>query len=355
MTLPPTMRQFYYPVYGQGWNLLKQRTVPLPALKPDEVLVKIHAVSLQYRDIMNANGTSPEVFIPDELVPGSDMAGEVVAIGDEVTGAFKVGDRVSSNFITAHISGELELWMFAHVPGGSEQGVLQDYRVFKPESLVPIPEHLSYEEASTLPCAAVTAYNALMGGRQPLKAGDTVLILGTGGVSIFGLQLAVASGATVIVTSSSDDKLKLAKKLGAKHGINYKTTPQWDEEVLRLTGGRGVDHVLEVSGPSTIFKSLNAVKFGGQIVIIGEVAPVEHETGTVQEVLTKTHLKLVSMRGVLVGSAESFKSMNRLIAANPDTTRPVVDKVFEFDQTIEAFEHLNSQKHVGKVVISLDK
>ncbi|KAG5641873.1 hypothetical protein DXG03_004013 [Asterophora parasitica] len=188
------------------------------------------------------------------------------------------------------------------------------------QSLVRIPEHLSYEEASTLPCAALTAYNALM-GPKPVKAGDYVLVLGTGGVSIFGLQLAVASGAIVIATSSSDEKLKLATKLGAKHVINYKTTPAWDDEVLRITGGVGVDHVIEEGLESSI------------------ILPII--------------MKSITLRGIHVGSVQQFENLNRLLIAHPETTRPVINRVFTFEQAKEAYAYLGAQTHSGKLVIKV--
>ncbi|KIY68665.1 NAD(P)-binding protein [Cylindrobasidium torrendii FP15055 ss-10] len=268
--------------------------------------------------------------IIDNLVPISDMAGKVVAVGEDAGTAWKVGDRVSAAFSTTFIDGETTRASFAGAQGGDEHGVLTEFKAYRPEALVTIPEHLSYVEASTLPCAAVTAYNGLYGGPKPLKAGDTVLALGTGGVSIFGFQFGVAAGANVIVTSSSDKKLELAKKLGATHTINYNTTPDWENEVLRLTGGEGVDHVLEVAG-STLLQSIAAARS----------LPIA--------ALSRS----VIIRGIWIGSAARFREMNRLITANPEKTRPVVDKVFGFDQAVEAFEYLDAQKHVGKIVISV--
>ncbi|KIY67741.1 alcohol dehydrogenase superfamily protein [Cylindrobasidium torrendii FP15055 ss-10] len=349
-TISTSARQFYYPVIGQGWSQLKQRTVPVPTPKSSEVLVKIHAVSLQHRDLSIAKGAYPPSTLPADLIPGSDMAGEIVGLGDDIlNGPFKLGDRVCANFSTSYLSGDPEDDFWQYAQGGNSHGVLTDYKTYKPEALVSIPAHLSYEEASTLPCAAVTAYNGLTGGRRPLKAGDTVLVMGTGGVSIFGLQFAVASGATVIVTSSSDAKLAYAKKLGATHGINYTTTPAWEDEVLALTSGKGVDHILEVTGGS-IIQSLKAVKMAGQISIIGALA-----SGAGENILRSVIRKGAILRGITVGSVEKFKDMNRLIEANPEKTRPVVDKVFGFDQVIEAFDYLQSQKHVGKVVVSLSQ
>lgn len=195
-----------------------------------------------------------------------------------------------------------------------------------------------------MPCAGITAYNALFGG-PVLKSGDKVLLLGTGGVSMFGLQFAVASGATVIITSSSDEKLALAKKLGAKHTINYKTTPNWEEEVLRVTNGEGVDFTIEVGG-STLEKVFASSNWGATISLVGWVqgmAAANTTGGAIGKALT--------IRGVQVGSVELFEKMTRLISANPETTRPVIDKVFELKDLAAAYAHLESQKHVGKIVV----
>ncbi|KAF9029359.1 alcohol dehydrogenase superfamily protein [Hymenopellis radicata] len=336
MSLPTTTKEYYFPERGSFTNLrLKESSIP--PLKANEVLVKTHAVSLQVFRIL------------DDLVPCSDMAGEILAVGDVVT-KWKVGDRVCANFFGLdHVHGNMAVEILQTGLGGATQGVLTQYRAFPAHSLVAIPEHLSYEEASTLPCAAVTAYNALMGPVQ-LKAGDNVLILGTGGVSIFGLQFAVASGATVIATSSSDAKLEIAKKLGATHLINYSKTPAWDEEVLRLTGGRGANHVLEVGGPGTLEKSLSAVTFNGWVNLIGVL---DKSDTALASVFGRTVFKSSNLRGILVGSVMQFQDMLKLMSANPETTRPVIDKVFSFDQALDAYAHLESQSHVGKVVIKV--
>ncbi|KIY68128.1 alcohol dehydrogenase superfamily protein [Cylindrobasidium torrendii FP15055 ss-10] len=348
--LPTSTRNFVYAEQKKGWDKLKQTTAPLQPLKPYEVLVKIHAVSLQFRDIMIADGSYPAP-LPENLVPCSDMAGEVIAVGAEAEGTWKVGDRVCSNFSTTHLDGDPTPDAWAGAQGGNSQGVLTEYKAYKPEALIQIPEHLSYEEASTLPCAALTAYNALLGARNPLRAGETVLVQGTGGVSIFGLQFAVASGAKVIVTSSSDKKLELAKKLGATYTINYNTTPEWGAEALKLTGGQGVDHILEVTGTG-LLESIKALKTSGSIGVIGARGI---DIPSLQALPMSIVFKGANIRGVIIGSVAQFKAMNRLIAANPDATRPVVDKVFKFEQTVEAYDYLSSQKHVGKVVISFDQ
>ncbi|KAH7869755.1 uncharacterized protein C8R40DRAFT_1176461 [Lentinula edodes] len=336
MVLPTSTKHYFWPKLGALANLSSKES-QLPPLRSHEVLVKVYAVSLQYRDIM----------LPDEVVPCSDMAGEVIAVGDEAGSQWKKGDRVCANFAADHIAGDItpEIQKTAH--GGAIHGVLTQYKAFSPHSLVAIPDHLSFEEASTLPCAALTAYNALM-GPVPLKGGDTIVVLGTGGVSIHGLQIALASGAKVIVTSSSDEKLQIATNLGAHHVVNYKTTPNWHEEILKLTGGRGADHILEVGGPDSLEKSLKAVRMAGWVHAIGVIGG-----GTPTEVMMPTIQKACFIRGIQIGSIAQFKDMNRLLSLHPEVTRPVIDKVFLFEEALKAYEYLESQAHVGKVVIKV--
>ncbi|KAJ7141966.1 hypothetical protein C8R43DRAFT_892315, partial [Mycena crocata] len=261
--------------------------------------------------------------------------------------------RVCANFMADKLHEEQSSAIMSSALGGAAQGVLTQYRTFPAHSLVAIPVHLSYEEASTLPCAALTAYNAFVGGFDPVKAGDTILVLGTGGTSIFALQFAVATGAIVIVLSSSDEKLKLAKKLGAKHLINYRKTPNWDQEVSKLTNGVGVDHVIEASaiaGNATIPRSMNSVRIGGSIDLIGAIggafeAPVN--------MVFPTITKQLHLRGIYVGSVKQFKAMNKMMEANPEVTRPVIDRVFAFEEAKAAYAYFESQAHVGKVVIKV--
>ncbi|KAL1943208.1 hypothetical protein VTO73DRAFT_4283 [Trametes versicolor] len=347
MSIPNKTREYRLPKVD-GFHNLTLTSSPIPPLKATEVLVKVHAVSLNYRDLVIAQGTYPGER-KDNVVPGSDLAGQIAALGAEVAAAgWAVGDRVSANFSVDYVFGEPSAESRASGLGAPIDGVLTEYKVLPAHALVRIPEHLSYEEASTLPCAAVTAYNAFL-GLHPLKGGDTVLVQGTGGVSIFGLQIAVASGATVIVTSSSDEKLKVAKALGATHTINYKTTPNWDEEALKITNGRGVDHILEVGGAGTIMKSVNAIRFGGTISIIGFVAGQADVSSLPLQVLSKGAI----VRGILVGAREQFEDLNRLIAAVK--LKPVVDKVFAFEDVCKAYEYQQSQKHFGKVVVKVSK
>ncbi|KAL0573820.1 hypothetical protein V5O48_008128 [Marasmius crinis-equi] len=281
------------------------------------------------------------------------MAGEVIAVGEDVK-AWKAGDRVSSNFAPDHLSGVSSPTAISDAPGGGSDGMLTQYRIFKEHvcpKIVAIPDHLSFEEASTLPCAAVTAYNALM-GPVPVKAGDTVLIQGTGGVSIFALQFAVASEATVILTSSSDKKLEVGKKLGAKYTINYRTTPDWEKEVLKITNGLGVDYTIKMGGPGTFMQSIEATRYGGWIPMVGILALGSDPKNA--SIIHMALMKELTLRGLLAGPLDMFKNMLRLMTANPEVTRPVIDKVFAFEDSIKAFEYLESQAHVGKVVIKID-
>ncbi|SJL13307.1 related to alcohol dehydrogenase [Armillaria ostoyae] len=313
--LPTTTRSYYFPSLGSYTNLTLQ-TTPLPTLKSTFVLVKIHAVSLQYRDLMIASNTYPRGGISENLVPCSDMAGEVVSVGSDVT-RWTVGDRVCSNFSTDHLDGDVNAEIVKTALGGGRQGVLTEYRDFPDHSLVRIPEHLSYEEASTLPCAALTAYNAFM-GPKPVKAGDTVLVLGTGGASIFGLQFAVASGATVIATSSSDAKLEIAKRLGAAHTINYNTTLDWDKETH--------SSLFRLVDRERFEKSLAAARYAGYIHIIGAVS---QSATTATSVVGICIGKAIILRGIQIGSVAQFESMTRLLRARPELARPVTDKVLE--------------------------
>ncbi|KAF9484186.1 NAD(P)-binding protein [Pholiota conissans] len=348
MSALPTVTHEYNLREIGSYKNLEIKHASISKTKANEVLVQVHAVSLQYRDLGISLGFYP-VGKPG-VVPCSDMAGEVVGVGEDVTG-WKKGDRVCANFSTDHIYGDTTEDIIATSMGGQSPGVLTQFRNFPAHSLVRIPDHLTYEQASTLPCAALTAYNALH-GPNPIKAGDIVLVQGTGGVSMFGLQFAVAAGATVIATSSSNEKLKIAQEYGAKHLINYKETPDWDQEVLKITNRRGVDHVVEVGGQGTLGKSINAARIGGSIHIIGFLSGNATSPG---DIIVPTLSKALIIRGIYIGSVAQFKDMVRLIEANPDETVPIVDKVFEFENAIDAYAYLESQKHVGKVVIRVSK
>ncbi|KAG6827184.1 hypothetical protein H0H92_012849 [Tricholoma furcatifolium] len=341
MSIPTSAQEYVLTKAGSFDNLaLRSKEVQSP--RANEVLIKVHAVSLQYRDLAIAWGKY-KFQGPQEVVPCSDMAGEIISVGEDVK-KWKVGDRVCANFATGHLHGDPTYESISTSLGGQSHGVLTEYRTFPESALVSIPQHFSYAEASTLPCAALTAYNALH-GPVPIKAGDYVLVLGTGGVSIFALQFSVAAGATVIATSSSDEKLKVATKLGAHHVINYKSHPNWEEEVAKITKGAGVDHIIEVGGEGTLLKSIASSRPGGQI----------YNRPDASEIVLGLIRKAITLRGIQIGSVSQFRDMNRLISTHPDTTRPAIDHVFSFDQVKEAYAYLASQKHVGKVVIKVAK
>ncbi|KAF9450643.1 NAD(P)-binding protein [Macrolepiota fuliginosa MF-IS2] len=346
-SLPQITREYHLSEIGTYKNLVVEEKAVKPP-KPHEVLVKVHAVSLQYRDLVVAGGFyTGNARVPEKLVPCSDMAGEIIALGDGVAD-WKIGDRVCANLVLDHVHGDTNFAIQQTSMGGQAHGCLTQYRTFPAHSLVRFPDFWSYEEASTLPCAALTAYNALNGPRR-IKAGDYVLMLGTGGVAIFGLQFALAAGAIIIITSSSDDKLQIASKLGAQHVINYNKFPDWDDEVLKITNGVGVDHVLEVGGEGTLPRSINAVRMAGYVHIIGFVSK---EVNNIN-IVGRTIRKGILLRGIQIGSVEQFKEMVKLIIANPEKTRPVIDRVFPFGEAMGAFAYLEKQQHVGKVVIKV--
>ncbi len=332
------MKAFEIQQFGIDDLALVEREKPVPGA--GEVLVKIHAASLNYRDLRMVQGTyNPKLKMP--IVPFSDGAGEVVEVGEAVT-RFKVGDRVCPIFMQGWVEGEVDYAKARTALGGDIDGVLREFAVFSEEGLVAIPEHLSYEEAATLPCAAVTAWHALVHSGN-LKAGDTALTLGTGGVSIFALQFAKALGATVISTSSSDAKLEHAKQLGADHTINYKTHEDWDNVVKEITGKRGVDHVVEVGGPGTMQRSLSSVRMSGHIALIGVVA------GKGDFNPMQIFMKTIKLQGIFVGSRKMFEEMNAAISLNK--LKPVIDKVFQFEQAPDALKYMDSGAHFGKIVV----
>jgi NADPH:quinone reductase-like Zn-dependent oxidoreductase len=335
---PPVMSSWFFPE-RTGPGALTRADVPTPQPGPGEILVRMRAASLNYRDVLIANGKGPGPIL-ERLVPLSDGAGEVAGMHADVAG-WKIGDRVAGCFMPAWQDGELPANGSASVPGGPQQGVLAEYRVFRHDAIVRVPEHLSFVEAATLPCAALTAWNALF-GFHPVKAGDTVLVLGTGGVSMFALQFAVLTGATAIVASSSERKLAIAGASGAAHLINYSETPQWQHEVRRLTGGRGADHVVEVGGGGTLERSLASVRVGGFVHMIGVLS-----AGTIDPRLIMTSGAVV--RGVRVGSRAMFQDMNGFMSVHG--MRPVIHATFGFERAPEAFRALEAAGHVGKIAI----
>jgi NADPH:quinone reductase-like Zn-dependent oxidoreductase len=315
---------------------------PEPAPGPGQVLLKMKAWSLNYRDLLVVKGLyNPKLKFP--FVPLSDGVGEVIRVGAGVT-RVKVGDRVAGCFLQRWVSGEMTDAKAKSALGGAIEGVLAEQVLLQEDGVVPVPAHLSDEEAATLPCAALTAWNALVAHGR-VKAGDTVLIQGTGGVSIFALQFARLCGARVIATSSSNAKLERVKKMGASDGINYKETPAWEEKVRELTGGVGVDHVIEVGGAGTLNQSLKAVRTGGCISLIGVLAG----KGDVNPM--PILMKNIRVQGIFVGSREMFEAMNRAIALHQ--LHPVVDRVFDFHDIQAALKHMESGAHLGKVCVSI--
>ncbi|KAH7063466.1 hypothetical protein B0J12DRAFT_694373 [Macrophomina phaseolina] len=346
--IPQTHKEWR--VQGQNGNdsLIFNEKAKVPELGDKDVLVKFHAASLNFRDLIIPRGTYP-FALRDNVVPASDGAGEVVAVGPRVT-RFKPGDKVATLFNQGHIAGSLDQQSIGTGVGGVVDGALRQYGAFDQEGLVEIPKNLNWIEASTLSCAAVTAWNGLYGleGRG-LKQGEWVLTQGTGGVSMFALQFAKSAGAKVIATTSSQAKAEKLKQLGADHIINYKETPNWGEKAKELTGGRGVDHVLEVGGPKTMAQSLKSIRIDGVISIIGFVGGQSDEQPTFLDCLSN----LCTVRALLVGSRQQFEDMNRAIEAND--IHPVVDeKVFTLEQTKEAYQYQWEQKHFGKVAIKIE-
>jgi NADPH:quinone reductase-like Zn-dependent oxidoreductase len=326
-----------------GLKLSQDEPAPMPW---GHVRVKMHAASLNYRDLMVVKGLyNPRLKEPEGTVPLSDGAGEIIEVAEGVS-RFKVGDKVLGCFMQKWIGGGSDAEKAKSALGaGSVQGVLAKERVFNQEGLVHMPAHLSYEEGATLPCAAVTAWYGLVVSGE-VKPGDTVLLQGTGGVSIFALQFAKLAGATVIITSSSDQKLKSAQKLGADHLINYKTNPDWEKEAIKFTGGRGVDHVIEVGGAGTLAKSLQAARIGGHVALIGVLTQGDGNFDP-----RPLLMKNIKLQGIYVGSRDYFEAMNAAITANK--LKPVVDRVFPFEKAKEAYEYLESGAHFGKIVIRI--
>lgn len=323
-----------------GLDSLTVSERPQPQPGAHEVLVRIAAMALNYRDLMVVKGLyNPKMPLP--RIPLSDAAGEVIAVGADVR-RVKVGQRVAAIFMQKWVSGDIDESKAKSALGGAIDGVLAEYAVLHEEGLVSIPDHLGFEEAATLPCAAVTAWHALVteGRIQP---GDSVLVQGTGGVSLFALQFARLAGARVLITSSSNEKLERARKLGASECINYKEVPEWGDKVRELTGGRGVDLVVEVGGAGTLGQSLRAVRMGGQISLIGVLS------GVTQANPMPILMKNIRVQGIFVGSREMFEAMNRAIVLHQ--LRPVVDRIFPFAEAVEAFRYMESAAHFGKICI----
>ncbi|KDA03350.1 zinc-dependent alcohol dehydrogenase family protein [Hyphomonas oceanitis] len=324
---------------GPGNLVIEERADPTPGR--GEILVRVKASSLNYHDFVVVMGGIPT---PDGRIPMSDGACEVVAVGEGVK-KFKVGDKVLSLFFPNWAAGPPQMAGFASVPGDGADGFGAEMVAAPETAFTRMPEGYSFEEAATLPCAALTAWRALM-VEAKIKPGDWVLTQGTGGVSIFALQFAKAAGARVIATSSSDEKLKRLKELGADHLINYKDTPEWGKKAKELTGGRGVDEVVEIGGPGTLAQSIAASKMGGHISLIGVL------TGVSGEVPTAALFSMnITLSGITVGSASMQEDMIAAIEANG--IKPVLDQTFPLDKIADAFGHQASQKHFGKIIVSI--
>jgi NADPH:quinone reductase-like Zn-dependent oxidoreductase len=312
---------------------------------PHDVRVRVRAVSLNYRDLAiarNAHRRAPGQIV----VPASDGAGEVIEIGADV-GRFNVGDRVAAIFFPDWIDGELAAVHHTRALGGSIDGMMAEEVVLHEQSWVRLPEHLSFAEGATLPCAAVTAFHALFEASH-VGPQSTVLVLGTGGVSIFALQLAKAAGARVVLTSRSEAKRARALTLGADHVIDYQTTPTWGEAAQAWTsGGRGVDLVVEVGGPGTFDQSIAALRYGGTMALIGVLTGGRGDVNT-----AGVFQKALRIRGIYVGSRRLFEGLNDALTATG--LKPIIDRVFAFEAARAAYEHLASGSHFGKVVVTVD-
>ena len=326
-----------------GIDSLKVLERPVPQPGPGEILVRIRAMTLNYRDLVTLKGGyGSRQKIP--LVPVSDAAGIVEAIGSGVTG-FEPGDRVVNGFFPNWLGGEPSEQKFSGTPGGRADGVLCEYRAFPQRALFHVPAHLSDAAAAALPCAGLTAWSAIVkfGGLHP---GSTVLTQGTGGVSLFALQFAKLSGARVIATSSSEEKIAKLRALGADATINYKTTPEWGKAARALSEDRGVDLVVEVGGAGTLNQSIRATRLGGTLAMIGVLAGPANDLR-----LPLVVMQQLRLQGVTVGSLEDFRNMLDGIALH--RMQPVVDKVFPFEQARDAFAYLASGRHFGKVAIAI--
>jgi NADPH:quinone reductase-like Zn-dependent oxidoreductase len=326
-----------------GFEGLRVAERPTPKPGSRQVLVRMHAASFNWRDMMIVKGGYVRgVSLP--RIPLSDGAGEIVECGAEVT-RVKPGDRVCSTFFQTWMNGPVFAEAQDAALGGTAEGVLSEYVVLEGDGVITFPEHLSFEEAATLPCAALTAWHGLFEAAS-LRAGDTALLLGTGGVSVFGLQLARAAGANAIITSSSDEKLERAKALGATGTVNYAKNAKWCEAVRELTGGRGADATLDVIGGETSRLALEALRVGGHAAIIGARSGVGGDLDR-RYVLQKG----LRITGINIGSRAMFEAMNRAITAAK--LRPVVDKIYPLDDAVAAYKDFATGRHFGKVVVKI--
>jgi NADPH:quinone reductase-like Zn-dependent oxidoreductase len=325
---------------GAGVAGLTLREQPIPEPSPTEALVRVRASALNYRELSVARDTYP-LPLKRDLIPVSDGAGEVVAVGAEVA-RVQPGDRVMASIFPRWLAGPFDLEVSAQL-GGSLDGMLTEYAVVDQDALVPIPEHLSYEQAATLPCAGVTAWHAVSGGRG-VRPGECVLTLGSGGVSLFAIQFARLFGARVIATTSSDDKAHRLAALGAEHVLNYRTMPDWPERVRELTDSSGADLIVEVAG--TVNRSLQAVARNGEIAFVGLLGDSAQAAAIDPRALW---LSGATVRPLAVGNRAHFMTMARAIAAH--RLEPVIDRVFDFEEAPAAYEYFQDARPIGKVVI----
>ena len=322
-------------------DALELTEAPQPAPGPGQVVVRIRACSLNHRDLSIVSGGYTSHALKPGAIPLSDGAGEVTALGTGVT-RWKVGDRVAPIFVQRWLGGELKLEYMPSALGGPSDGVLAESIALGEDGLVRIPSHLGFEQAATLPCAAVTAWNAAM-VRGALQAGQTLVTLGTGGVSLFAAQFALLSGARVIATTGTAEKITRLNALGIADVIDYRALPEWDARVRELTGGRGADVVVDVGGPGSIARSIAALRYCGHVSVVGNLA------GKATIDPAALFAKRASMCGIQVGSRDMFEAMNRAIEVA--RLEPVIDRAFDFADARAAYEHLASGKHFGKVVI----
>jgi NADPH:quinone reductase-like Zn-dependent oxidoreductase len=334
----------YHANKGAGLASLTLREHDVPVPGPHEVLVRVRASAMNYRELAILWGTYPLPIKPD-VVPLADGAGEIVAVGESVTRA-KIGDRVAATPLPLWIDDpSFPGWDYATQIGGSLDGLLTEYAIFHEEWIVHVPDNLSFAEAAALPTAGVTAWNALFGGSRPIQAGETVLVLGSGSVSLYALQFAKLSGARVIAATSSEEKAQRLKALGADEVVNYRATPNWDEAVRAITDGRGVDLVVESTNPATLEQSIKATAISGQVVLIGwlpsDVTKVD---------IGSFFFNLVTLRPIFTGSRAHFIAMNQAIERHQ--IKPVIDRVFPFADAKAAYRYYEEQQPLGKVVIS---
>ena len=330
-------------VSDSGVDALALNNRPMPEPGPGQVLIKVQASSVNYRDLSTIEDPVSR-NLPYPTIPNSDAAGEVVAVGDGVDD-ITVGDRVMSCFFQDWEAGPISSTAMASALGGAKPGVLAEYAVLNACGVIPAPKHLSWPEAATLPCAALTAWHALTQPR-PIRPGETALLLGTGGVSVFAQQFCQLMGVRTIVTSSSDSKLERIQSLGAWDTINYRETVDWDSRVVELTDGAGADRVIEVGGPGTLQKSIGAVRVGGIIGLIGILTGVD---GAVSP--TNIMRKSITVQGIYVGSRQMFVEMNKAISLHK--MKPVIDEEFEFSDARAAYHRMRGAQHFGKLVISV--